>query len=136
MRRFRYLIFAGLIAASGGALAQADKLPALGQLLPGSWTLHEIGSRAADRTVCVRDPALLLQLHHGGASCARFVVSSEPRGATVHYTCPGQGHGRTTLKVENQKLVRIQTQGLANGSPFDVDYEARYGGTCTASARN
>lgn len=136
MRRTARLAAAGLIAISAAAGAQAPRLAVLGHVLPGSWTLREIGAGGAARAMCIGDPGILLQIHHGTTACARFVVSSGPRTATVDYTCPGSGHGRTTLTAEGSSLVRIQTQGLANGAPFDVDYEARRGGTCPGSSRN
>ena len=136
MRRTARLAAAGLLAISAAATAQSPHLTVLDQLLPGSWTLHEIGSTSAPRSVCVGDVGMLLQIHHSTTACARFVISAEPRSATVHYTCPRTGYGRTTLTVEGPALARIQTQGLANGAPFDVDYEARRGGMCPGSFRN
>jgi hypothetical protein len=134
MRRIARLAVAGLIAISSAAAAQAPHLAVLDHVLPGSWTVREIGSGGTARAMCVSDPGVLLQIHHGTTACRRFVVSSGPRAATVDYTCPGTGHGRTTLTAEGSTLVRIQTQGLANGAPFDVDYEAGRGGTCPRSS--
>lgn len=136
MRRIARLAAAGLIAISAAATGQGTRLAVLDNLSPGMWTLHEIGASGSDRSMCISDPGLLLQVHHGAAACARFVVSSDPRSATVHYTCPGQGHGRTTLSTDGTAVVRIHTQGLASGAPFDMDYEARRGGPCTGSGRN
>lgn len=136
MRRIARLASAGLIAISAVATAQAPHLAVLDHLLPGSWTLREIGPGGTARSMCIADPGLLLQIHHGTTACTRFVVSDGPRAATVDYTCPGTGHGRTTLTAQGSSLVRIQTQGLANGAPFDVDYEARRGGTCPAASKN
>ncbi len=136
MLRFAYLAVAGLVAFTAAAAAQGPRPALLDQLRLGSWTLHEIGSPAARRTICVTDPAALLQVHHGAAQCARFVVSSDQRATTVNYTCAGHGYGRTTLTAESPTLVRIQTQGLAQGAPFDMDYEARRDGMCVRSARN
>lgn len=137
MLRFARLVAAGLISASAVATAQGPRLLVLDRLLPGNWTLHEIGSAAPGRALCVSDPGLLLQIHHGATTeCPRFVVSAGPRSATIDYTCPGAGHGRTTLIAESPSLVRIQTQGLAGGSPFDMDYEARRSGACVSPARN
>ncbi|WP_085810435.1 hypothetical protein [Sphingomonas sp. TZW2008] len=135
MLRSSRLGLAGLVAFAAAASAQAPRA-AIDQLSPGNWMLHEIGSRGPDRALCVRDAGALLQIHHPGLSCARFVVADEPRAVTVHYTCPGAGHGRTTLTVEAPSRVRIATQGLARGAPFDVEYAAQRDGTCAASDRN
>lgn len=137
MLRFTRLVAAGLIAASSIVAAQEPRLEVLDRLLPGNWTLHEIGSAAPGRSMCISDTSLLLQIHHDASTvCTRFVASAGPRSATIDYTCPGAGHGRTTLNAQSPILVRIQTQGLAGGSPFDMDYEARRGGACVRSGRN
>ena len=132
MRRIFRLAAASLLALSAVATAQGARPALLERVQPGSWTLHVIGSKGGDRSICVRDVGALLQIHHGRASCSRFIVSESARVVTVQYTCPGQGYGRTTATVEGPDLMRIQTQGFAGGAPFDVDYEARRGGRCTS----
>ncbi len=42
------------------------------------------------------------------------------------------GSGRTTIRVETPRLVQIETQGIADQSPFAFSAEARRIGTCTA----
>lgn len=121
-----------LIGAPGAATpAQNGKLIALATVEPGQWQLKETGSTAAGRLLCVADPSILLQLRHNGVQCARMVITNTADVATVHYTCPGAGRGRTTITVETARLLHIQTQGIANGAPFDFDYEARRAGACT-----
>lgn len=125
LRRVVRIGAAGMLTmAAGPSLALLDAVPA------GEWALREIGGSAPARLVCVRNPQLLIQIQHGAAACRRFVVSGGPRSATIEYSCAGQGHGRTLITVERSTLLRIQTQGLRQGAPFDVDYEARYRGTC------
>lgn len=119
---------AGLLVAAAPVQRAAEAL--LARVPTGRWQLHEIGSAAPPRAVCIADTQQLLQVRHGAAACARFVIDAGPRTATVHYTCPGAGHGRTMLTVEEPGLLRIQTQGIAGGQPFDMDLEARRMGAC------
>lgn len=130
------------IAAFGAALcagailpaqaARAPALAALGIVEKGAWELHEVGNRRAPR-LCLPDVSDLLQIRHrSGAGCSRFVIANEPRTATVHYTCPGAGHGRTTLTVETPRVMRVETQGIARNAPFDLQYEARRTPACRA----
>ena len=42
----------------------------------------------------------------------------------MHYTCPGAGHGRTSIRSETNRLVQIDTQGIADGKPFSQAIEA------------
>jgi hypothetical protein len=125
-----------LLAAALGAPApaRAPQLAALAGIEIGQWQLKEAGPTAPVRSICISDPAMLLQLGHSGAQCSRFVIADAPDGVTVHYTCPGAGHGRTTIAIETPRLLHVQTQGIAAGAPFDMDYEARRVGNCAAKA--
>lgn len=136
-RRKMHGAYAGLLLIGGigtAAPAGAPSLAALSQIELGQWQLKEVGIAATARSLCVSDPATLLQLGHPGVACARFVIADLPGVATVHYTCRGAGHGRTTLSVETPRLIHLQTQGIAYGAPFDFDYEARRIGGCSLGA--
>ncbi len=109
---------------------QAPTIAALQVIQPGQWALRSRSDPAQSRALCLGDPALLLQLRHGTAACTRFVVTNDPRGATVQYRCPGAGNGRTTIKVETPRLIQIDSQGIANNEPFMVEFEGRRVGEC------
>jgi hypothetical protein len=51
---------------------------------------------------------------------------------TVQYTCRGRGFGRTHIRRETDRLVQIDTQGIADSRPFAFSVEARRTGDCTA----
>ena len=133
--RFRRLArpaAAGVLAVFGAAAwahpAQAPAFVALKPLQSGQWQLREVGG--GNRSVCLRDPATLFQLRSRGAQCSRFVIEDAQTSATVHYTCPGAGHGRTTIAVETPRLIRVESQGVDAGTPFNVELEGRRTGSC------
>lgn len=117
---------AALIAAA----APRSTIVAFSRIQPGAWQLRELGSSAAPQRLCVQRPDELIQLRHPGVVCSRFVLANEADTATVHYTCTGAGYGRTTVKIETPALVRLESQGLANGEPFQLAFEARRSGPC------
>ena len=110
--------------------AKAPTIAALQVIQSGQWALRSRDDPEQSRALCLGDPALLLQLRHGAAACTRFVVTNDPRGATVQYRCPGNGNGRTTIRVETPRLVQIQSQGIVNNEPFEVEFEGRRVGEC------
>ena len=123
----------GLAAMGGGAaFAQGLQLAMLNRLEPGMW---EVRSRDGGRTerVCLDDGRRLIQLRHPNLACKQFVVEDESSSVTVHYTCSGQGSGRTHLRFESAKLVQIDSQGVAGQLPFDFTAEARRVGSCETS---
>lgn len=128
------MIGLGAIAA---APARAPSIMALALLEHGQWQLIEQASdstRRITKRVCLGDASALLQVQHPGAACSRYVIANEAKTATVHYTCPGAGHGRTTIRVETPRLIRIDSQGIADNAPFEFVLEGRRIGACPAAA--
>lgn len=123
---------AALAAASVlvGVAAGAQGPSVLDRLVPGAWEIHDIGQRGTARLVCLRDPRRLAHLEHAIGACRRTVVSEQGRAASIRYVCPRLGNGVTRLSLESDSIVRIQTQGLVRGAPFDRDLEARRLGPC------
>lgn len=119
-----------LLFLSGGATAQRHPaLTALGGVELGQWQLKSPDGRI--RKMCVNARWMLLQPMHGTAQCEHFVMENTPRSATIRYTCPSHGHGRTTLAVETPRLVSIETSGVADGAPFSEQFEGRKIGSCS-----
>ena len=116
--------------------AQPGVMPALSMVQPGQWFLKSRTNPAESRSVCISDVRALLQVEHGAAMCNRFVIANTPRETTVHYTCPGSGHGRTTIKVETPRLIQIESQGIARQEPFAVEFEGRRVGECKVAVRS
>lgn len=127
------LLGAGLFAGVAIAAVPAANTvaAAIGDITPGQWQLREAGSSAPPRTLCVSNPDRLIQLEHPGASCSRILLNDQPRTATISYTCPGAGHGRTMIRLETRNSFHLETQGIAGGAPFDMAFEARRTGDCT-----
>ncbi len=119
-------------AVPGQPPPPGSSLAAVADLQPGQWVLRARDHAAESRSLCVADPRALLQVRHGNAVCSRFIIASNAREATVHYTCPGTGHGRTTIRVESARLAQIETQGIAQNEPFAVMWEGRRTGECIA----
>jgi len=127
-RALRLVAAATLILVCTGAAPQRTALVALGLIEHGQWQLREAGGETSK--LCLTNPAALLQLRHAGAQCTQIVVENSRDVATIHYTCPGRGYGRTTVSVETGRLVRIDTQGIVDGAPFASELEGRKVGAC------
>lgn len=127
-RAFFVSAIAAAVMASAAYGQPRPALPALSMLEPGLYRLVSEGE--APRNICVANPDNLIQLRHSTAACGRLVIASEKSSATVHYSCPGAGWGRTTLRVETPRLARIDSQGIADNAPFAFTAEARRIGPC------
>jgi len=118
------------LAGASAVPAQAPSLAMLDRLEKGSWQLRERGKDGVLQMICIGDARKLIQVYHPRASCSRYVIEDTPNAVTVHYTCPGAGHGRTSIRSETNRLVQIDTQGIAEGKPFSQAIEARRTGGC------
>ncbi len=130
MKTMALALMAAAAALVAPAAAQAPSLAMLDGLERGLWQLRDRSGQGTPRTMCLGDARQLLQIHHAQRSCSRFVIADEAAEVTVHYTCTGAGHGRTTIRRETARLVQVDTQGIANSAPFSVAYEARRIGGC------
>lgn len=117
-------------AVSAPALTQGQP-SGVSKLEPGLWQLRDLDDgRHALAPMCVADPSVLFQVEHRNTTCSRRVIASDGQGATVHYTCPAIGFGRTSIRVETPRLARIDTQGISGKAPFAYRLEARQTGRC------
>ena len=118
----------GALAFGAPVVAQAS-LAMLDSVDRGGWELrYRDGSPS--RSICVRNGREFIQLRHAGDTCNRFVVEDGKSQVTVQYTCRGNGYGRTNIRRANSGLVQIDSQGIADGRPFQFSAEARRTGSC------
>ncbi len=132
MARTRAVLMATLLFPFAGlaspALAQAS-LAMLDTLDRGGWEVRFRDDNSM-RKVCIRSGREFIRLRHSGGNCNRFVVEDADRNVTVQYTCRGNGYGRTHIRKESPSLVQIDSQGIADGKPFQFTAEARQTGRC------
>lgn len=120
--------FAGLATAqaAGPQLAMLDRIEG------GRWEVRLREPGAPVERICLGNGHGLIQLRHQGATCERFVVQDGPGDVVVQYSCRGKGYGRTHIRRETNRLVQIDSQGIASGLPFEFSAEARRVGECGA----
>lgn len=118
-------------ALTQAAKPTATRLSVFSQLQPGLWQLRDLDhGNARAQSVCLGDPNAFIQLRHRNTPCSRLVIANDRAGATVHYTCPAGGYGRTSLRLETPRLAMIDTQGIAGNAPFAMRMQARRVGNC------
>jgi hypothetical protein len=130
------LLIAAMILSTGlfapPAVGQRSSLAMLDQIEQGRWEIRMRDGTRRTYPLCVDNGRKLLQLRHEAQNCDRLVIEDNPNAVTVQYTCRGSGYGRTSIRRETNQLVQIQTQGIAQGLPFDFAAEARRTGNCGA----
>jgi len=130
MGRVRKLAWLGL----GGApllllLAAAQRPASLASVEGGLFEIDQVGAGPRPK-ICVADPLVFASYEHRGKTCTRVVISDGPGGAVIHYTCTGGGFGQSTVKALTPRSLRVDTQGIADGAPFQYVFQARRVGDC------
>lgn len=117
------------LSLSSRLAAQGQGLAMLSRLTKGEWTIkHRDGT--PDRKICLRTGQELIQLRHNDRGCGHYVIEDAAAKIAVQYTCPNNGFGRTNIRRETGSLVQIESQGFADGLPFQFAAEARHSGSC------
>jgi len=129
----RYRVARSLMPA-GAALAAmvlgAATLPPVIADSGGLWEVSRSANGANAEKSCVPQAAVLAQWEHRRAQCTRVVISSTTTDAVIHYTCPGGGFGHAQIHVLTPRTLRIETQGISGGYPFNYVLHARRVGNC------
>lgn len=130
LMRAMAVALAGWAALAVPASSQRPALAMLDQIEPGRWEIRLRDGSQRVYPICVDNGRKLIQLRHDALNCNRLVVDDRADEVTVQYTCRGRGYGRTSIRRETGRLVQIETQGIAEGLPFEFAAEARRTGDC------
>lgn len=127
------VLTAGGIAAAL-ALTAATRPSALTQAQPGLWEISGApGSRSPIRQ-CVADVAALARFEHRSKNCTARVIKEGGASAQIEYSCGGAGFGHSEVEVITPRSLRIATQGISDGLPFNYVLQARRVDDCPKSA--
>ena len=102
----------------------------------GLWEVSRSATGANAEKRCVPSASVLAQWEHRRAQCTRVVISSTATESVIHYTCPDGGFGHSKVRVITPRTLRIETQGISGGFPFNYVLHARRVGDCPTSLRS
>ncbi len=127
MRR-KFILSAAL--AVGGLTLAAAAPRALSPANGGLWQIAYSAKGPPQVNVCIADPVLLGQWEHRGGRCSQTILSDQGNKMVVSYTCTGGGFGRSELSLLTPRTIRVATQGISAGGPFNYVLHARRAGNC------
>lgn len=130
--RIAVAVVVSCLVAGVPAAGQRPTLAMLDQIETGRWELRLRDPGKPTQRLCVNNGRRFIQLRHPETACERLIVEDSPSAVTVQYTCRGRGYGRTHIRRETRQLMQIQSQGIADGLPFEFSAEARRVGDCAA----
>jgi len=111
-------------------LTAATKLPTLAETQPGLWEITGAPGARAPIRQCVGFVPMLARFEHRSKSCTAKVLKSAGSLTSVEYNCGAAGFGHSELEVITPRSLRISTQGISDGLPFNYVLQARRVGEC------
>jgi hypothetical protein len=127
-------VAAAAVIAGTAVAAAAPRDHTLSRIASGLWEVS--GAQGARETLreCFADPGVLAQFEHRAKRCSRKVLSDTGTSALLDYQCSSRDFGRSKLTFLTPRSLRIETQGISDGLPFNYVLQARRMGECSAKA--
>jgi hypothetical protein len=133
----RNLAFAVAAGAAAFALIGATQLPSgLAQAQPGLWEIRGVPGSALPVRQCFADMAQLARFEHRASNCTLRIVRDSGVMGEVDYSCGPAGFGHSQVTLLTPRSLRIATQGISDGLPFNYVLQARRIDECAPPARH
>jgi hypothetical protein len=116
------------------ALGAAQQPPALARAQPGLWEISGVPGAHVPLRQCVADIAALARFEHRGQGCSARVLKDAGSLAQIDYACGRAGFGHSEVNVITPRSLRISTQGISGGLPFNYVLQAHRIDDCPKSA--
>jgi hypothetical protein len=133
VRKATLILTAGPVGA-GFLLGAAQQPSVFAQVQPGLWEISGAPGAKTPLRQCVADIAALARFEHRASACTARVVKDSSSSANVDYTCGGAGFGHSQVELLTPRSLRISTQGISDGLPFNYVLQARRIDDCPKSA--
>ena len=123
-----------LVSAGALLLTAAQPLPTLAQTQPGLWEISGAPGAKGPVRMCVADVPSLARFEHRGKACSAKVLKRAGSLTAFEYNCGAAGFGQSTVEALTPRSLRIRTQGISDGLPFNYLLQARRMGDCPKNA--
>jgi hypothetical protein len=128
------LFSSAAVLAAGLLLTAAGRPMALAQAQPGLWEISGAPGARAPVRQCVAEVAALARFEHRSKVCSARVLKDAGSATLIDYSCGGAGFGHSEVTVLTPRSLRISTQGISDGLPFNYVLQARRVDDCPKSA--
>jgi len=114
-------------------LSAAQPPPMLAQAQPGLWEISGMPGAKVPARQCLADVASLARFEHRSKACTAKVLKDSGSNSAVEYSCGRAGFGHSEIQIITPRSLRISTQGIADGLPFNYVLQARRVGDCATT---
>jgi hypothetical protein len=114
----------GALTAGSLMLLAAANPAALSQAQPGVWEISGAPGTNGPVRQCLADLSALARYEHRTNNCVAKVSKDGGTSASIEYTCGGAGFGHSEIDMLTPRSLRISTQGISGGLPFNYVLQA------------
>jgi len=132
----RKLILVGAIGTAFLALVAAAPPSSLTQVQPGLWEIKGVPGVAGVARQCVADVSLLTRFEHRAKNCTEKLLKATGLESEFDYNCGAAGFGHSEVTVITPRSIKISTQGISDGLPFNYVLQARRVADCPSAPRH
>jgi hypothetical protein len=118
------------------ALSAAAQPSALAQVQPGLWEISGVPGAAAPVRQCVMDVVVLARFEHRAKACSAKTLRDAGTMAEIDYSCGGAGFGHSEVTLLTPRSLRVGTQGISGGLPFNYVLQAHRIADCPSASRH
>ncbi len=126
-------LFAGTAAL---ALVAAQPPSGLALAQPGLWEISGVPGAATPLRQCVGDVAVLARFEHRAKACTARTLRESGDSTQIDYSCGPAGFGHSDVTLLTPRSLRIGTQGISDGLPFNYVLQARRIADCAPPPRH
>jgi len=132
----RRLILTGAIGTAVMALVAAAPPASLNQVQPGLWEIQGVPGVTGVARQCVADVSILTRFEHRTKNCTEKQLKAAGSESDFDYTCGSAGFGHSEVTVITPRSLKISTQGISGGLPFNYVLQARRVADCPVAPRH
>jgi hypothetical protein len=132
----RKLVLVGAIGTALLSLAAAAPPSNLSQVQPGLWEIQGVPGVTGGARLCVADISLLTRFEHRARNCTEKLLKAAGSESDFEYNCRGAGFGHSEVTVITPRSLKISTQGISGGLPFNYVLQARRVADCPLAPRH
>ncbi len=130
MTRGPHLVKFGVAVTAALFLAAVARPVFLPPVQGGLWEVSGAPAAKAPLRICLGDMIMLARFEHRDKSCSATVLKSTGSLTAIDYQCPGAGFGHSEVDMLTPRSLRISTQGISDGLPFNYVLQAHRIGDC------
>lgn len=122
------------LGAAGASLLTAAQLPpTFAQAQAGLWEVSGAPDARTPIRQCIADVSTLARFEHRASRCTSKILKNNGSSTSIEYSCGGAGFGHSDIQALTPRSLRISTQGISDGLPFNYVLQAHRIDDCPKS---